>query len=170
MPNWIHNEVTFTHSDPHKLEEMADIFRESDRPFDQLIPEPDWPNVPAASNIKDSAGNPVAKKGELPKKIVLKLASGGESINYEWPSSGRQDARWYDWRRKHWGCKWNPSDVEVNFQMAANLVHMNFNTPWNPPRGVYEKLCEMGYEFINWQYQDECEEEIHYLVPLEVVA
>ena len=35
MPNWITNEVTFTHDNPHKLKEMADIFR-NEKPFNQL--------------------------------------------------------------------------------------------------------------------------------------
>tara|TARA_R100000742_G_C4229082_1_gene51064 strand:- start:167 stop:673 length:507 start_codon:yes stop_codon:yes gene_type:complete len=168
MPNWITNEITFTHSDPHKLAEIVNIFR-NDRPFNQLIPEPDWPNVPAATDIKDTAGNPVAKKGELPKKEVMKH-TGGESVYWNWPSTGQQDSRWYNWRKKHFGCKWDTHDVEIDHQVANNMVHMTFLTPWGPPDGIYERLCEMGYEFMHWQWEDECEGVVHDLVPLEVVA
>ena len=89
MPNWITNEVTFTHDNPHKLEEMSNIFR-NEAPFNHLIPQPDWPNVPAATNIKGYNGEIVAKKGELPEKEVMKLANGEEYITWNWPSSGRQ--------------------------------------------------------------------------------
>ena len=169
MPNWITNEITFSHDNPHKLEEMADIFR-NEAPFNHLIPQPDWLNVPAATNIKGYNGEIVAKKGELPEKEVMKLANGEEHITWNWPSSGRQDDRWYDWRRKHWGCKWDIHDVEVDYQKAANLVYLTFVTPWCPPDGIYNKLCDMGYEFLQWQWQDECEDAVHDLVPLEVVA
>jgi hypothetical protein len=96
----------------------------------------------------------------------MKLANGEEHITWNWPSSGRQDDRWYDWRRKHWGCKWDIHDVEVDYQKAANLVHLTFVTPWCPPDGIYNKLCDMGYEFLQWQWQDECEDAVHDLVPL----
>jgi hypothetical protein len=169
MPNWITNEVTFTHDNPHKLEEMADIFR-NEAPFNHLVPEPDWPNIPAEKDMKDTARNPKAIKGELPQKEVMKLANGDEQIFWNWPSSGRQDDRWYDWRCKHWGCKWDIHDVEVDYQKAGNLVHMTFVTPWGPPDAIYNKLCEMGYEFLQWQWEDECESVVHDLTPLEVVA
>ena len=168
MPNWITNEVTFTHDNPHKLKEMADIFR-NEKPFNQLVPEPDWPNIPAEKIYRDTLGNQKAIKGELPKKQVVKHSSG-ESVFWNWPSSGGQDDRWYDWRRKNWGCKWDVWDVEIDYQKANNLVHMTFNTPWGPPDGIYNQLCDMGYEFLQWQWQDECEDVVHDLVPLEVVA
>jgi hypothetical protein len=169
MPNWITNEVTFTHDNPHKLEEMSNIFR-NEAPFNHLVPQPDWPNIPAAKDIKGYNGETVAKKGELPEKEVMKLANGEEHITWNWPSSGRQDDRWYGWRNGHWGCKWDIHDVEVDYQKAANLVHLTFVTPWGPPDGIYNKLCDMGYEFLQWQWQDECEDAVHDLVPLEVVA
>ena len=169
MPNWITNNVTVTADNPHKLEELADIFR-NEAPFNHLIPQPDWPNIPAESVIRDSTGKTIAKKGELPEKEVMKLAGGEEYITWRWPSSGRQDDRWYDWRTDsaNWGCKWDIDDVEVDYQKAANLVHLTFLTPWCPPDGIYNKLCDMGYEFLMWEWQDECEEEVHDLVPIPV--
>ena len=167
MPNWITNEITVTADNPHKLEELADIFR-NEAPFNHLIPQPDWPNIPAETDIRGYNGEIVAKKGELPEKEVMKLANGEEHITWNWPSSGRQDDRWYGWRNKHWGCKWDIHDVEVDYQKAANLVHLTFLTPWGPPEGIYEKLCDMGYEFLMWEWQDECEEEVNDLVPIPV--
>ena len=167
MPNWITNNVTVTADNPHKLEELADIFR-NEAPFNHLIPQPDWPNIPAEEDIRGYNGEIVAKKGELPEKEVMKLANGEEHITWNWPSSGRQDDRWYQWRCGHWGCKWDGWDVEVDYQKAGNLVHLTFNTPWCPPDPIYEKLCDMGYEFLMWEWQDECEEEVHDLVPIPV--
>tara|TARA_B100000131_G_scaffold259495_1_gene255100 strand:- start:8305 stop:8817 length:513 start_codon:yes stop_codon:yes gene_type:complete len=170
MPNWITNEVTFTHANPHKLEEMANIFR-NEAPFNHLIPQPDWPNVPAEEDIRDYDGKIIAKKGELPEKEVIKFDKGLDHESWNWPSSGRQDDRWYRWRTQNWGCKWDIHDVEVDYQQAGNLVHLTFNTPWGPPEGIYIKLREMGYEFLMWDWEDECEGISHDLsTSLEVAA
>ena len=178
MPNWITNNVTVTADNPHKLEELADIFR-NEAPFNHLVPEPDWPNIPASKDLTDrfdrkrsSTAKLIAKKGELPEKEIMKLAGGEEYITWRWPSSGRQDDRWYGWRTDsaNWGCKWDIHDVEVDYQKAGNLVHLTFLTPWCPPDGIYNKLCDMGYEFLMWEWQDECEDAVHDLIPLEVVA
>ena len=79
MPNWITNNVTVTHDNPHKLEEMADIFR-NEAPFNHLIPQPDWPNIPAKEDIKGYNGETIAKKGELPQKEVIKFANGEDHV------------------------------------------------------------------------------------------
>ena len=79
MPKCITNEVTFTHDNPHKLEEMSNIFR-NEAPFNHLIPEPDWPNIPAESVIRDSTGEIKAVKGRLPKKEVIRYAKGQEHV------------------------------------------------------------------------------------------
>ena len=159
MPNWITNEVTFTHDNPHKLEEMADIFR-NEAPFNHLIPEPDWPNIPAEEDIRGYNGEIVAKKGELPEKEVMKLANGSEEIWWNWPSSGRNDDRWYDWCRKHWGTKWDTHDVEVDYQLADNMLTLEFETAWCPPDEIFHYLRkEKGYQFLSWEWADECDPE-----------
>ena len=120
MTNWITNEVTFTHDNPHKLEEMVNIF-ENEQPFKHLIPEPDWSNTPN-------------ENGDLPEKELK---------------------RRYDWKRENWGCKWDIDKVEIDYQVANNMVFMIFTTPWTAPKGIYRKLCEIGYECFSWYWKDE---------------
>ena len=156
MPNWISNSVMLTHDNPHKLKELADIF-EAKRPFNTLVPQPDWPNTPASEDIRDFGGEVKAKKGELPEKKVMKLANGEEEVWWNWPSSGRNDDRWYDWCRKHWGTKWDTHDVDVEHQVANNMLILDFQTPWCPPDEIFHHLRkEKGFEFLTWEWSDEC--------------
>jgi len=156
MANYCTNEVTFTHDNPHKLEEMVNIFRNG-KPFNQLIPEPDWLKIPN-------------ENGDLPEKEVVKLSTGENISLLKWPKNNKPDDRWHSWRREHWGCRQDISDVEIDYQLAGNIVHMTFVTPWSPPDAIYEKLCEMGYEFMQWQWDVEELPDSGDLVPLEVVA
>ena len=159
MPNWCSNLVIVTNDNPHKLKELADIFK-SDSPFNTLIPQPDWPNTPASEDIRDFGGEIKAKKGELPEKEVIKLANEEEYITWRWPSSGRQDDRWYDWCRKHWGTKWDIDDVEVRHQLAGNMLTLEFETAWCPPDGIFHYLRkEKDYQFLSWEWADECDPE-----------
>ena len=41
---------------------------------------------------------------------------------------------WYDWRRQHWGCKWNASDSTDNGK--------EFQTPWSAPEPWYRELAK----------------------------
>ena len=157
MPNWISNELDITHSDASKLDELKELFK-GERPFNKLIPEPDWPNIPASKDLTQrfDTTKVIAKKGELPEKEVMKLANGDEHIFWNWPSSGNQDDRWYGWRVKHWGCKWdlNHEEVEVD-EFTKGELCISFTTPWAPPDEIYRKLVSMGYEISRWEWQDE---------------
>lgn len=48
---------------------------------------------------------------------------------------------WYDWRTKNWGCKWNASSYDINFDEKTNTYTLHFNTPWSPPDGWLENLA-----------------------------
>ena len=74
-----------------------------------MIPEPNWIKIPAPENLKDSAGNPVAKKGELP------IENNDRFTGLQWPSSGRQDDRWYGWRLRNWDVKWDLNRDHIEY-------------------------------------------------------
>ena len=44
---------------------------------------------------------------------------------------------WYEWSYAHWSVKWNACDTEVGDN------YIMFNTPWNAPIKVYEKLVSL---------------------------
>ena len=127
MPIWVSNTVVVTHDQPPVLETLYNVFN-SDAPFNTLNPEPDWSKTPD-------------EKGVMP--TILK-----------WPD-GSQDTRWRTWRNDNWGCKWDIDLDYIDYSVGNNLLVMEFVTPWSPPDAIYEKLCDMGYEFLRWAWQDE---------------
>ena len=46
---------------------------------------------------------------------------------------------WYDWKCKNWGTKWNSVDTEIIEDEKDGLTY-TFNTAWDCPREVVEKL------------------------------
>jgi len=60
---------------------------------------------------------------------------------------------WYDWRRQHWGTKWDIYNATCE-RMDENTLVMSFDTAWSPPIFVYDKLVEMGFE-VSARYLDE---------------
>ena len=69
-----------------------------------------------------------------------------------------RDSRWYDWCRKHWGTKWDIHDVDVEHQVANNMLILDFQTPWCPPDEIFHYLRkEKGFEFLTWEWSDECD-------------
>jgi len=47
------------------------------------------------------------------------------------PAEGFPD--WYEWRRTHWGVKWNASDVTRRGYGRTGRVRYRFMTPYGPP-------------------------------------
>jgi len=84
------------------------------------------------------------------------------------PETGDIIKDWYDWRLKHWGCKWSPitedqavslcliyndeKSENINYEkfneefvdklnvnnMKEIELYMTFFTPWAPPEGMFE--------------------------------
>ena len=140
MPNWVSNTVVVTHDQPPVLETLYNVFN-SDAPFNTLNQEPDWSKTPD-------------DKGVIPAIEVVELAGGKTTTILKWPD-GSQDTRWRTWRNENWGCKWDIDVDYIDYSVGGNLLTLEFVTPWSPPDAIYEKLCDMGYEFLRWAWQDE---------------
>ena len=91
MPNWCYNRVRIdADSDQvEQLKEIHDIFENHSDPFNQILPIPDFKNIPN-------------EKGELP---ILEQHKGkdGEVMweTYNFPD-GKNDDRWYHWCIENW--------------------------------------------------------------------
>ena len=133
MPNWCHNRVVISHMKPQPIKELVDIFQK-DQPFNALIPQPDWENIPN-------------DKGELP--IIDKM--GFLEFN------GEQDMRWYHWRLANWGCKWdlNEGEVVMKLNKDKTILQMWFETPWGPPDKIKQHIDTMNDSFeIEWHWDE----------------
>lgn len=43
------------------------------------------------------------------------------------------DERWYDWRLKNWGTKWDVYPDSVSRDDNDYEINIDFDTPWGPP-------------------------------------
>ena len=128
MPNWCYNRISvYADSDQvNQLKEIHDIFENHDDPFNQILPVPDFKNIPNA-------------KGDLP---ILEQHKGkdGEVMfeTYNFPD-GKNDDRWYHWCISNWGTKWDLSELSIDYDDSEEL-ELEFSTAWSPPEGVIAEL------------------------------
>ena len=129
MPNWCYNRVRID-ADPDqvkKLKEIHDIFEKYDDPFNQILPIPDFKNIPN-------------EKGELPKLEQMKNPDGSilwETYNFP---DGKNDDRWYYWCIDNWGTKGELSELDIEYD--EEMLELTFSTAWSPPEGVMNRLKE----------------------------
>lgn len=58
-----------------------------------------------------------------------------------------------NWRWETWGCMRDASGIEAIY-LEESQIQLTFETPWNPPIGVYRQMYELGYSLnASW-----CEE------------
>ena len=157
MPNHCHNRVTFypAGNDTEKAIEDIKAIRqmfEDENTFSQIIPEPDWANIPLMSRDMPKYGGDVARGslGELPQYVNSVF---GKTLKFK--STGRSDDRWYDWRLANWDTKWDAYDVEVTDSDPENL-EIEFNTAWSPPEAICHALREKYPDTvaISWFYDE----------------
>jgi len=140
MPNWCHNRVSFYSDNKQHIAKLWSIF-ESETPFNEIVPSPDWKTTPN-------------DKGELPVKREMKNRDGRVIYTtYDFPD-GKNDDRWYDWNLANWGCKWEVSDVECD-HFEDNSFECEFETPWSPPEQIFYALREMFEDVeISWFFDE----------------
>ena len=156
MPNHCHNRVTFYahHSDDEQKsqEQIAKIKQifEDESCFGQIIPEPDWPNIPLSR--VDSSNWLHPKRGEVGELPIKQTDRFGESLRFQ--STDKPDDRWYDWRLQNWDTKWDAYDVVVTDDDPDQL-EVEFNTAWSPPEAVCSALREQYPDMIiSWFYDE----------------
>jgi hypothetical protein len=118
MPNWVENNFTATGLTPEQKQELQTNL-EGNAFFANYIQEPDWENTPN-------------EDGELPVSETLTFANGTTYTSSNFPISGKDDDRWYDWNIANFGCKWDIGEADVPDPEAEEL-QANFLSPWSPP-------------------------------------
>ena len=152
MPNHCHNRVTIYGSGNDTDETRAQIAKlkqifEDESTFGQIIPEPDWPNMPLLSS-DNRWGEKYGKDGELP------IRSEDPFVTYRFQSTGIADQRWYDWRLQNWDTKWDAYDVVVTDDDPDQL-EVEFNTAWSPPEAVCSAIREQYPDLsVSWFYDE----------------
>ena len=150
MPNHCHNRVTFYSANTEAVAKLKQIF-EDENCFGQIIPEPDWANTPLMSKDVQGLVYDRGKAGELPMQPT---SENGHHVPF-FPSTGRQDDRWYDWRLQNWDTKWDAYDVQVDGGFDDDELTIEFNTAWSPPEAICHALREQYPEAtVSWFYDE----------------
>lgn len=135
MPNWCNNSVTITHTDPVKLEALAQAVREGVF-CNHVIPVP-----PSLNIVSGRCG-----ADDNPEQIALEAA---QKSNME--THGHKD--WYDFCVNKWGTKWDISPYQDDVGVEVGVLRFGFDSAWSPPIGVYEALVEQGFEVRGMYYE-----------------
>ena len=149
MPNWCHNRVEIYSDNPEDLKQIKSIFK-AERPLHEIIPEPDWKTIPLTEEYLNHHGIKVGELGELPVPPDPDEKWGTPRFK----STGRADERWYDWRVKNWGIKWDIDDIEIQDEDPQQLIY-SFETPWGPPEEICTALREKFENIsISWFFDE----------------
>ena len=161
MPNHCHNRVTFYSDDTTAILKLHKVFsralKNDDNTettktvFGEFIPEPDWTKVPLNENTVQeySWDKPRGEVGELP------VMSEDPFKGLHFPSTGKQDDRWYNWRCQNWGTKWDAYSMEIDEVDMPNGFEVTFETAWSPPEEVCYAIKEQYDDLsISWFYDE----------------
>ena len=101
-----------------------------------------------------------AARDMLPKIIVrfstTWIAKGGESAfqfihpmpsELEGTTAPGDGPNWYQWRISNWGTKWEENEPQI-VRSSEDCLLVSFSTAWAPPVGVYNRLCELGFDVL----------------------
>ena len=140
MPNHCYNRVTFYSDNTEEVAKLKKIF-EDENCFGQIIPEPDWANLPLMSKDVEGIVYNRGNVGELP-------------VDGRFQSTNRADDRWYDWRIQNWDTKWDCYDVDV-LDDDPQQLEVRFNTAWSPPEAICHQIREDYPDVsVSWFYDE----------------
>lgn len=131
MPNWCSNVLLVT-GDPGDVLTFAAAVRGT------------------GENDGENAGDPLSFQSIKPCPTRLLDTISG-SIRDEAHARQRADntaeygyPTWYEWKRDHWGTKWDASDPTVEHGYVNDKLTLRyvFDTAWSPPRAVIDTAAE----------------------------
>ena len=149
MPNYVKNIFSFD-GDPAPVDRLFSAIQGKNGPmdFNKLIPMPSELEIESgsrtAAGFKEYMGF-LAETGCHTELEDNYLATYPEIDREEW-ALGKQALHnlqnfgyptWYEWRNQNWGTKWNARGSEISDG------RLSFQTAWNAPKPVMEKLSEM---------------------------
>jgi len=143
MPNWCQNEVTIYSDDEEEMQKFIDLVGE-DFDFNKIIPMPEElkgtrsPSVIVSQEEYDKQGE------EEDSRCLTQELSDQYRTRYGYDN-------WYDWQCANWGCKWGSCRTEYDGDDT-----WTFETPWCPPREIFDKLNDMFPKVsISWFYRED---------------
>lgn len=132
MPNWCENTLSIKGTKGQIAEFNKRYLQNGNFSFENIIPSPQTVE-------------------ECPEEYILHSEREANRHLLYWdPTQPRNWFNWYDWNCNYWGCKWNAT--VMNIEQNEDSIKIFFETPWDPPIPVIEKLVK-----DNPQLEIECE-------------
>lgn len=156
MPNWVFNNLKVTGSayDIGRLQEQLNKPVRTEFPkwsAGGLVPDTQYDPNPVFSFyniISPDDWDAYYTEGQLEP---LEGETSAETI-YRGFATGNG---WYNWNVRNWGCKWDVSDVDTNFDGLEGLFY-SFSTPWAPPLPAMKKLAAQYPTLrLEFEYEEE---------------
>ena len=145
MPNWCINEVDISFHRDCPMEERLRIRKAINIPLEERNEkcQGNWKEEDNWFSFKIIVPEPKHKIVEVKDRLPEYVLENGE------------DYDWYHWRYDNWGVKWDRSDIYFSDNDELN-ISMSFDTPWNPPEGVHNKVREIldDYASMTWFYRE----------------
>tara|TARA_Y100001963_G_scaffold129108_1_gene184034 strand:- start:112 stop:564 length:453 start_codon:yes stop_codon:yes gene_type:complete len=123
MPNWTENDVTFVCKTKEGAEHLKLLLESKREKFDfnNIIPMP----IELQGTVSGSENSKPDWQIEQSKELIEKYGHDN----------------WYSWSIDKWGTKWNA--VESKISQTENVLKYSFDTAWDAPRQIVEKLREL---------------------------
>ena len=134
MPNWVYNNIEVEEKYTEKLKQIADKGI-----CQYLMPEP--------QAYGDTTSPTPSKEGNSYVYELSQLLLKHHGFE-----------NWWDWRRKHWGVKW---DASKHWQHGDYIPYLKdryyrFDTPWSPPNiSIFELLAKEIPNFSYWWEEEQ---------------
>lgn len=135
MPNWCNNYVDISHEDPTKIRALADALDRGEF-CSHVIPTPKDLTDTVAGSVPEGAERD-AHEAQMKRNLEL---------------YGHTD--WYSFQTGRWGTKWDVGgDSQADVADDGKSMTASFDSAWSPPTGVYEELCNQGYNVRAYYYE-----------------
>lgn len=150
MPNWCFNRVQVSGAKDVLAAFVDAVEGDEDAfSFERVCPTPP-PLVEIVSGLNRINGVVCHRWRQAGSREV---ACSPEELAALEKAHGATDAM--EWRRRHWGCKWDASEVEIEGDPTLGYVQYTFETPWGPPEPVCHALRERFPELdLVWFYDE----------------
>lgn len=141
---YLYYKASNQHSDeynPERAEEINKVYRSLNPFFSDIASEKRYKEI-----VREFCNNPYSKDNKRSIETAEKYIE-----NYKEYGA----CTWYQWCIKNWGCKWNASHICAD-EIGDGLMTVSFNTPWNLPEPIFEKMCKDNPEEpILFEHSDE---------------
>ena len=164
MPNHCSNRVSFYGDSESEIQKLHEIFSkglenddnvDTGSVFGHFIPEPDWANIPLseADQYEYSFSSARGEVGEKPVMVINEESPFMNGLRFKYTNA--KDDRWYNWRVKNRGTKWDCYTLEMDDTDLPHGFEVTFETAWSPPEEVCSAIREQYPNVsISWFYDE----------------